>query len=177
MFCYFHIDIVTSSAGAYVGRGTTPLFTLSDLPSAMTMAMNLAPAGLARARLRRQRLDGIWFRPIVAIVTWIRTYFTLEVTTISVVGCIDVFAASARIWFRVWWAVKRVGGICDNEQRAPVKILPPDTCVPRAGGDWLIGASMAFVYKQKHMEDGIPVFRVNQRSCCSRYTGLSGSKD
>ena len=38
------------------------------------------------------------------------------------------------------------------------------------------GVAMAFVYKQKHVEDGIPAFRVNRLSCCGRYTGLSGSK-
>ena len=28
---------------------------------------------------------------------------------------------------------------------------------------------MEFVYKQKHMEDGIPAFRVNILSCFGRY--------
>ena len=32
---------------------------------------------------------------------------------------------------------------------------------------------MEFVYKQKHVEDGIPAFRVNRLSCCGRYTSLS----
>ena len=35
---------------------------------------------------------------------------------------------------------------------------------------------MEFVYKQNHVEDGIPAFRVNIRKCYGRYTGLSGSK-
>ena len=36
---------------------------------------------------------------------------------------------------------------------------------------------MAFVYKQKHVEDdSIPAFRVNRLSCGGRYTGFSGSK-
>ena len=28
---------------------------------------------------------------------------------------------------------------------------------------------MVFVYKPKHVEDGIPAFRINRLSCCGRY--------
>ena len=46
-------------------------------------------------------------------------------------------------------------------------------CLTRS--DWH-GVAMEFVYKQKHVEDGIPAFRVNILSCFGRFTGLSGSK-
>ena len=51
--------IVTISAGAYIGHGPTPPFTLSDPVIAMTTAMSLASAGLARVRQRRRRLGDI----------------------------------------------------------------------------------------------------------------------
>ena len=35
---------------------------------------------------------------------------------------------------------------------------------------------MAFVYKQKHVEDALPAFRVSRLSNPGLYSGLSGSK-
>ena len=177
------IDIVTLSSGASIVRGTTLPFTLSDPASAMTTAMNLVSAGWARVRLRRRRLVGIWFRHTIAIVTRIRTYFTLQVTVVSVVGCVDVFAvirqnlgqslmgSEAFRWHLWQWTTNT----CQHFTAVHAGLTwRPRLVVWRA----LIGrgVAMAFVYKQKHVEDGIPAFRVNRLSCCGRYTGLSGSK-
>ena len=132
----------------------------------MTTAMNLASAGLARVRLGRRRLGGIWFRPTVAIVTRILTYFTLQVTIVSIVGCVDVFAvirhnlgqsqmgSQAFRWHLWQWTTHT----CQHFTARHACI----TCRPRLVV-WraLIGrgVAMAFVYTEAHGR---------------RYTGLSG---
>ena len=100
--------------------------------------------------------------------------------------------SSARIWVRALWAVKRFGGICDNEQSTPVNISPPDTRVSRAGRGWLFDApwlavellwrlyinrsTWKTVYRpfgsiDFHAVAGIPPFRVQRVNS----TGIPGS--